>query len=476
MSVDILTNEGVRALSHAMTSHVRLYIEDAVLVSTETVYDAESAAQLTYSDLPASGMVMTTTSCLPSNVEVPGDSGTENVSALDLEFSYLPQQSVSYNLIGVRARFYYEISEFATTSYSVGQVVSYNNGYYKCKQAYTAVAGGPAPTDDAEHWESVTVDPDSDFPWGNDWKALYNSYILLYVSQLGNPVTLSASLEVDYKLRIYLTNVATAAEMQERIVFDTLGPEYMSSAQLASLAAVAEAFGEMRAAVQGMVASGNTFVTLSSTYNTITGGDSSSAAESSSEEETMKLAYFKTQAITEHEFTGEAADSEVSPTDPLLLNLNRMDSGIDGVNYLSVFSTTGKTNRIKKARVTLGGSGVLESRAVKAAVIYMQAVIPASASTRGEDYVIGTFTVTLSRWGEWEDKDIELFVLDNVSEWKPQFRNTKPMALKALNTSVFYVQDFNIQDAFVEQTLPIYLELGIAADIILGNNMTTILD
>lgn len=465
MSVDILTNDGVRALSAAITSHIRLYVEDAVLVNTDTIYDASSAAQLTYSDLPASTMVMTTTSCLPSQVDLPGDNTTA-VSALDLEFSYLPQQSVSYNLIGVRARFYYEISEYAAVHYSVGDVVSYNNSYYKCIEAYTATMGS-VPSNDP-HWESVTVDPDSRFPWGDTWKALSDSYILLYVSQLGNPVTLSASLEVDYKLRIYLTNVATAEQMQERIVFDTLGPEYMGAAQLQSLAAVASAFGNMRAAINDMVVAGATFTT-------VTGGGPSSA-ESSSEEETMKLAYFKTQAITDHEFTGEAADSEVSPTDPLMLNLNRMDSGIAGVNYLSVFSTTGKTNRIKKARVSLGGSGVLESRAVKAAVIYMQAIIPASASTRGEDYVIGTFTVTLSRWGEWEDKDIELLVLDNVSEWKPQFRNTKPMALKALNTTVFYIQDFNIQDDFVEQTLPIYLELGISADIILGSNMTTILD
>lgn len=467
MSVDILTNDGVRALSAAITSHIRLYVEDAVLVNTDTIYDASSAAQLTYSDLPASTMVMTTTSCLPSQVDLPSDNTTA-VSALDLEFSYLPQQAVSYNLIGVRARFYYEISEYAAVHYSVGDVVSYNNSYYKCIEAYTATMGGAAPSNDPTHWASVTVDPDSRFPWGDTWKALSDSYILLYVSQLGNPVTLSASLEVDYKLRIYLTNVATAEQMQERIVFDTLGPEYMGAAQLQSLAAVASAFGNMRAAINDMVVAGATFTT-------VTGGGSSSA-ESSSEEETMKLAYFKTQAITDHEFTGEAADSEVSPTDPLLLNLNRMDSGIAGVNYLSVFSTTGKTNRIKKARVSMGGSGVLESRAVKAAVIYMQAVIPASASTRGEDYVIGTFTVTLSRWGEWEDKDIELLVLDNVSEWKTQFRNTKPMALKALNTTVFYIQDFNIQDDFVEQTLPIYLELGISADIILGSNMTTILD
>lgn len=469
MSVDILTNDGVRALSAAITSHIRLYVEDAVLVNTDTIYGASSAAQLTYSDLPASTTVMTTTSCLPSQVDLPGDSTTA-VSALDLEFSYLPQQSVSYNLIGVRARFYYEISEYAAVHYSVGDVVSYNNGYYKCKLAYTATMSGDAPSNDPTHWDSVTVDPDSKFPWGDTWKALSDSYILLYVSQLGNPVTLSASLEVDYKLRIYLTNVATAEQMQERIVFDTLGPEYMGAAQLQSLAAVASAFGNMRAAINDMVVAGATFTT-------VTGGGSSSA-ESSSEEETMNLAYFKTNAITSYEFDSSHVDKDWTLGTNVALTLNRMDDGNDGTNYLSVYGST--PSRIKKARITMGGTGVLESHAVKAASVVLQAYIPSSASATGSDYALGTFTVTLSRWGEWEDKDIELLVLDNIANWKTQYRNTKPMAFKALSTSVFYVQDYNIQDAFVGQepaiTFSAYLELGISAENILGSNMTTILD
>lgn len=474
MSVDILTNEGVRAINHTITTAVKLKIEEAVLVMYADTLTPQTAAILTYTDLittAPSPNKMIPTSCLPCAVSQPsaGDpSVMEGVSALDIEFTYLPNSSVTYNLIGVCARYYYEISEYGIRTYSVGDVVSYGNGYYKCIQGYTAVADGSTPlTGLGTYWESVTVDTESLYPTNvpnKEYKALSSEPpILLYVSQLGNPVTLSKSLEVDYKLRLYLTNVATAEEMQKRIYFDTLGPEFSSSAQLDTLATIASIFSRTRDLVSGMVASGATF-------NLVTPG------AATSEEEEMRIAYFKTQAITEHEFTGEAADSEVSPTDPLLLNLNRMDSGIDGVNYLSVVSTTGKINRIKTARVSMGGSGVLESRAVKAAVIYMQAVIPASASTRSEDYVIGNFTVTLSRWGEWEDKDIELFVLDNVSEWKPQYRNTKPMALRALNTSVFYVQDFNIQDDFVKQTLPIYLELGISADIILGSDMTTILD
>lgn len=187
----------------------------------------------------------------------------------------------------------------------------------------------------------------------------------------------------------------------------------------------------------------------------------------------MKLAYFKTQAIVSHEFVNEdSADSTESPATPVALTLNRMDDGNDGNNYLSVYGTT----RIKKARVTMGGSGTLESRAVKAASVVLQAYIPSSASATGSDYTLGTFTVTLSEWDEWEDKDIEIPALDNVANWATRYRNTKPMALKALATSVFYIQDFNIQEEFVGQTLPAYLELGVSADTILGSNKTTILD
>lgn len=475
MSVDILTNEGVRALNHTITTAVKLKIEEAVLVMYADTLTPQTAAELTYPDLPDSTSKMIPTSCLPCAVSQPSSedpSVMEDVSALDIEFTYLPNSSVTYNLIGVCARYYYEISGYDTRTYRVGDVVSYGNGYYKCKQEYTAVAGDPAPSSDTTHWSSVTVDTESLYPT-NVPNKVYHALsseppILLYVSQLGNPVTLSKSLEVDYKLRLYLTNVATAEEMQERIYFDTLGPEFSASAQLNTLAAIADIVSRTREVVSGMVARGATF-------NLVTPG------AATSEEEEMKIAYFKTDSIATYTFDSEHLDKELPLVATSALTLNRMDDGSDGANYLSV---VGKT-RIVKARVTMGGTGALESHAVKAATIALQAYIPGGTgkpSASGSDYNLGSqFIVTLGEWDTWEDKEITLALPEDATLWKEEFQNSKPVAFKAVASSTkFYIQDYNIQDAFVGQepaiTFSIYLELGVSADIVLGSDMTTILD
>lgn len=468
MSVDIITNEGVRALNHTITSTVKLYIEDAMLSMYNGELTESQAADLTLDpdsenpQFPASNYLMVSTCCLPTLVSTPSDSDpntTENVSALDLEFSYLPQASVSYNIIGVRARYYYEISQYDIIHYDVGMVVSSNGGYYQCIEAYTPTAESKPPISDPVHWASVSVDETSKFPGGNgQWKALSNSYILLYVSKLDNPVALSAALEVSYKLRLFLTNVSTAAELQERVFFDTLGPEFSASAQLVTLKTIAEAFQQMRIAVSTVMASGSAFPSYS---------DLPTSQNNNIEQETeMNFAYVKTGVITSYEFSGEAGSATKAITGSAVsVDLYRMDDSVGGKCYLSGCGPT----KVAKARVSIGGTGTLESRDIQAAIILVEAYIPSGASATGNDEPLGTFNIAMSRWNEWESKGFQIELRDDVFKWAEDFRTTKPYALNIKPGTTFYIQDFNIQDDFKEQTLPIYLELGVDTDFIAGD-------
>lgn len=466
MSVDILTNEGSRALNHSITSGVKLYIEDAVLVSLNTVLTSDTAVALTAADIPDSVNKMTPVSCLP--VQVTTDD--EDVSALDIEFLYLPKSSISYNTIVVRARYYYPISTLTEKPYGVGTVVYYGNNYYKCIVPCTYVAGPNTPDVDTTHWEQVQIDEDSRFPNGDmvgdiRYKAISDEYIALYVSQMDNAVVLTDSLEIDYKLRLFLTNTDSADAVKERIYFDTLGPEFSAGEQLNVLEALANAFRSVRDTVNGMIAAG-------ATSNTITSG---TGVDTSAEEEDMKIAYFKTPQIATYEFTGADTDVQLSVTDATVLLLSRMDTGSGAVNYFSAYGNT----KLVKARVTMGGTGTLETQAQKAADIVIAVGIPASASSDGNFYGIQDIHISVSQWNEWEDKAIELDLTSApITKWKTAYQNTKPVAFQIKVGDSFFFMDYNIQDAFVGQDpaieFPIFLEVGATADTILGDDMTTI--
>lgn len=473
MSVDILTNEGSRALNHSITSGVKLYVEDAVLVNFGTALTTETAVTLSYSDppmgleIPDSVNKMTPVSCLPVQVETED----ENVSALDIEFLYLPKDIISYNTIVVRARYYYPISVLTEKPYGVGHVVSYGNNYYKCIAPCTYVAGPDTPDVDTTHWVQVQIDEDSSFPNGDmvgdvRYKAISDEYIALYVSQMDNAVTLTDSLEIDYKLRLYLTNTDSATMVKERIYFDTLGPEFTAGAELNVLETLAGAFRSVRDVVTGMVNAG-------ATSNTITTGTGSEEAET--EEEEMKIAYFKTAKIADYEFTDTDTTVELSITDAAVLPLSRMDTGSGAVNYLSAYGNT----KIVKARVTMGGAGTLASQAQKAANVSIKVGIPSDASSTGEFQEIGSFVLSLSQWSEWEEKNLDIEFTDtSVSQWKAAFQSFKPVVFQIVPGDSFFFMDYNIQEAFVGQTpaieFPVYLEVGVTADTILGSDKKSI--
>lgn len=252
---DMPTNEGSLALARSVATGSKLVIRGAALCNyTGAKMDTVSkVASLTWSDISGSaidGGIMPCTSYLPSMVDYMGVETNRSIAALDIEFTYMPSVEVSYNTIAVLADMYYPIGPFKLGShYSVGTVVWYtdNSGavsYYKCIQDNE---GASIPANEPNNWESTTVVHTLDGTYGNlQYSSISTDPILLYVSKTSGVITISPQMEIDYKVRLYIEGVDKTSNIQDFVVFDTLGPEFMASAQLNLLAEFASQLRRVR--------------------------------------------------------------------------------------------------------------------------------------------------------------------------------------------------------------------------------------
>jgi len=258
---DMLTNEGNLALARAVATGAKLSIRGAVLCKVisgmSTVADV---ANLKWSDISSSaipGAELPCTSYLPSLYEKDGGETGKPVTALDIEFTFMPTDPVTYNVIAVLADLYYMFAPFnLKSSYKVGDTVWYLNNtgdysYYRCIE-YIGSAD-VLPQNDSIHWERVTVYSELDTSVNENlhYKTIDAEPILLYISKVAGEITVDTSVEIDYKVRLYLEGVTNTADdehyIKNYIVFDTLGPEFMSSTQMDLLAYFAQAMQHIRA-------------------------------------------------------------------------------------------------------------------------------------------------------------------------------------------------------------------------------------
>lgn len=256
--IDMPTNEGTLALARSVATGAKLVIRGVMLCKNEgTIRTAEECARATWGEsdtgIDLSGLVardengefvpcIHCTSYLPSLVEMDGADTGKPIGALDLEFTWLPSAKTEYDTIAVLADMYYEFVPFYNGGdYVVGDAVWYlrNTGEYDYYRCIKNVENSGNPANDSEHWESVTPEePNEDLglPRNIQYRAIGDRPVLLYVSVASNVITVTPELEVDYKVRLYLDGISEATEISKHIVFDTLGPEFMGSAQLALLA------------------------------------------------------------------------------------------------------------------------------------------------------------------------------------------------------------------------------------------------
>ena len=254
---DMLTNEGSLALARAVATGAKLIIRGATLCNVSSgMSSVDEVAALKWSDISGSaieGAELPCTSYLPCMYDSQGEETGKPIAALDIEFTFLPTQEVSYNVIAVLADLYYMFAPFAKGSdYKVGDTVWYlgNNDTYQYFRCIENIDDADQfPPSDTTHWESVTVynqlDP-SAYGGNLQYKTISEDPILLYVSKTAGIVNLCPEMEIDYKVRLYLEGVKNAAEVSEYIVFDTLGPEFMASTQMVLLAEFADAMKHIR--------------------------------------------------------------------------------------------------------------------------------------------------------------------------------------------------------------------------------------
>ena len=256
--LDMPTNEGSLALARAVATGAKLSIRGARLCLTNGALGSfEAVANLTWSDMSGTAVIDADIPCtcyLPCMADTSGDDTGKAVAALDIEFGYFAETVVEYDTVAVLADLYYAFAPFiVNATYEVGATVWLlrNDGsytYHKCKEHIDSAT--EMPPNDLEHWEEVTpvnkLNPMAPERGGLTYWSLDSEPVLLYVSVASNTIKLSENIELDYKVRLYIDGVSSSSRVGEYVIFDTLGPEFMGSAQLELLAEFATNLRQIR--------------------------------------------------------------------------------------------------------------------------------------------------------------------------------------------------------------------------------------
>lgn len=181
--------------------------------------------------------------------------------------------------------------------------------------------------------------------------------------------------------------------------------------------------------------------------------------------------YIKTDEVASYELTGAAATATVQPTSKDLV-LTRLDNGTGGTNYLNM----NYPQKIRKAKLDMGGTSVLLSRTALAGVVDIEVYVPAAFAASGTDTMIDSFKVSLETYEAFEDKTI-VIPANTGSYWASAYEDARPAALRLDGfDSTLYIADFNVQKDFVGQTLNIFLTLGLDVSYFVASDGTTVID
>lgn len=271
-ALEVLTNQGSLAMNIATASGPRLVIEGARvgLKSSFKVEDPEhpgqtvtrpetvdSYATLTMDDLDAawgSGSAdLVNVSCMPSRVTTVGDDAPlYPQDAVDIELDWLPTGAKEFDTIAVIARLYYGYAEYLAGSYVPMDIVWFRQGngtivYYECTDAVDVTNADTASPPDSGHWQQVTM---TDRVIGSDppLRAAENRAVLLYVCTTAQPIKVTDSIELSYKLRLFITNSGYARSEASTypIYLESLYPNSGAADQLNFLAEMAQTMQSMR--------------------------------------------------------------------------------------------------------------------------------------------------------------------------------------------------------------------------------------
>ena len=262
-ALEVLTNEGSLAMDKATVGGPRLVIEGALvglksqISATETIagYAALRAEDIatawgvsSWESLP-----LVNVSTVPSRVVPNGDDiHLEPQDAIDIEFAWLPSETVTFDAIAVIARLYWGYAEYLAGTYTEGDIVWFRQGngtivYYRCTADVTVTNADTANPPSSDYWEQVQM---TDTVIGTDppLRAAEDDPVLLYICTMAQPATVGDSLELSYKLRLYITNqnYARASTSTYPIYLESALGGSGSAEQLGFLAEMAQSMQQMR--------------------------------------------------------------------------------------------------------------------------------------------------------------------------------------------------------------------------------------
>lgn len=263
-ALEVLTDEGVKALNEAVASGYRLVVEFASIGSKENLLvggspvseTIQSYAQLNAADNAAwasdSYSHMPCVALLPSNIE-PDEDSLEAVTGLDAEFSWLPAGNEEFDAIAIFARMYRPYAKYMIGDYTEGSIVWYREGtqttFYRCIADVYVPEASYSPASDPTHWEEVEMTDlviDSNPPLRATSGA--DSLVLLHVSTTEQPVSVCQGLELNYKLRLLMNAQAfnLAGTTRYPIYLESLVPAGDAALQLDFLKEMSQTMATMR--------------------------------------------------------------------------------------------------------------------------------------------------------------------------------------------------------------------------------------
>ena len=170
----------------------------------------------------------------------------------------------------------------------------------------------------------------------------------------------------------------------------------------------------------------------------------------------MKKVILKSSAIASYTFTGAEQDADFSPADDVVLTLDRIDDGSGESVYLSAIE--GFT--IKKARLVVAGEPKIQSAASISAKIKLVLHNGKKTSYDWTTHELAEFTLSMSKYNEWEDKNVVVEGEGVMTDWKEVLRQDRPCELKAVAADTeFNLMDLDIPSDLVSKEISVYVEL-----------------
>ena len=169
-----------------------------------------------------------------------------------------------------------------------------------------------------------------------------------------------------------------------------------------------------------------------------------------------------------YELTGANRDAEMALNEHDQINLLSVNNN----GARNVYLCANVKTRILRARLrSPQGPGINSAKPTAGAI-----VISFCAILGGQDGELDAYKITIPTWGDWFDVNIDIEPYKTPYNWTDgQILQHKPVGAFIGNNSVLKVDDFNVQDDFIGQTVGAVLDLEIETAGVIDSQYYTIM-